>query len=282
MTLSTKEFSASNTWDGGAVMIHGINNTGKTKLACAIAAHEAQFGRVYVLSFAQEMGYSSAAGMGLDKSELGYQALYEADGMEDWDKFMDMVEKDNKAGKRARCIVMDSTKAAYDAVQAAKTGGERPVISGKSDNNEWPVCHLWMYNRMTRMRKLSDFFIATCPSDAGVSQLKEVETGVKGDTIVVPDLNGKLATGCSTWFNLICYLMADSIKKGTSYTIKRSLACGYSTRYWTRQRMPGAGINKLIDVPEGNPTAAWIELRSLADKAYAEAYAASHNTEVKA
>jgi len=277
MGLVTKNFSDSQTWDGGAIMIHGINNVGKTKLACAIASHESKQGRVYVLSFAQEMGYSSAAGMGLDKSDLGYQALYEASSMDDWDEFMEMVEKDNKAsGKQAACIVMDSVKSGYDAVQAAKTGGERPVQAGKSDNNEWPVCHLWMFNRMTRMRKLSKWMVATCPSDMGVSMLKEVETGTKGDSIVVPDLNGKLATGCSTWFNLICYLMADQLKKGQEITVKRTLACGYSQRYWTRQRMPGKGINQLIDVPDGNPIQGWLTLKGLADKAYAEAYAASH------
>lgn len=277
MPLAVKDFSSGDKWDGGAIMVHGINNVGKTKFACAAAAHEAKEGRVYVLSFTQEMGYSSAAGMGLDKSELGYQALYEAASMDDWDEFMDLVEKNNKAdGKKARCIVMDSVKAGYDSVQAKKTGGERPVKSGKSDDNEWPVCHLWMYNRMTRMRKLSDILIATCPSDMGVSLLKETETGMKGDTLVVPDLNGKLATGCSTWFNLIAYLMADSIKDGQKIKIKRTLACGYSQRYWTRQRMPGSGINQLIDIPEGNPVQGWITLKGLADKAYAEAYATSH------
>ena len=279
--LSSKEFSTSNKWEGGSILLQGINNTGKTKLACAIAAYEAQFGRVYFLSFTQEMGYSSGAGMGLDKSELGYQALYEADGLADWDAFMDQVEKDNKAsGKKARCIVFDSMKSAYDAVQAEKTGGERPVTSGKSDSNEWPVVHLWMQNRMTRSRKLADWVIWTCPSDSGQSQLKEIETGIKSDPMVVPDLNGKMATGCSTWFNLIGYLMADSVKKGNTQSVKRTLSFTYSTKYWTRQRMPGNGITKLIDVPEGNPTGAWIELRQLADAAYAEAYAKSHTEKV--
>lgn len=278
--LHAKQFSESPTWNNGAVLIHGINNTGKTRLACAVATHESQYGKVFVLSFTQEMGYSSAAGTGLDATDLGYQALYEADGMDDWDAFMDMVEKDNAAQKKkARCIVMDSLKAAYDAVQAAKTGGERPVKSGKSDDNEWPVCHLWMTNRMTRMRKLSDYLIVTCPSDTGVSQLKEVETGFKGDPMVVPDLNGKLATGCITWFNLAGYLMADTVKKGAGVEVRRSLSFTTSNKYWTRQRMPGNGITKLITVPEGNPVPAWIELRSLADNVYAAAYAKSHQTE---
>ena len=282
MALLAKKFSESTTWDGGAVLIHGINNTGKTRLACAIAAYESKQGKSFVLSFTQEMGYSSAAGMGLEQSDLGYQSLYEADGMDDWDAFMDMVEESNKKDKKkARCIVMDSLKASYDAVQASKTGGERPVRSGKSDDNEWPVCHLWQINRMTRMRKLSDFLIVTCPSDAGVSQLKEVETGLKGDIIVVPDLNGKLATGCITWFNLAGYLMADATKKGKDVSVKRTLSFVTSNKYWTRQRMPGSGITKMIDVPEGDPTPAWIELRKLADEVYAEAYAKSNKIGTK-
>lgn len=258
-------------------MIHGINNVGKTRLACAIAAHEAKQGRVYVLSFAQEHGFESGAGLGLDAQQLGYNCLSEADSMADWDEFMDMVEENNKKdGRLAECIVWDSMKSAYDAVQAAKTGGERPVISGKSGDNEWPVCHLWMNNRMTRSRKLSRWSIWTCPSDAGVSQLKEVETGVTEKAMVVPDLNGKLATGCATWFNLGGYLMADSVKSGVHIKVKRTLSFTYSKNYWTRQRMPGDGITELITVPEGNPTAAWIQLRSLADAAYAKAYAESH------
>src|SRR3990172_3017218 len=107
MSLNDREFSTSKSWDGGSILLHGINNVGKTRLACAIAAHESQYGRVYILSFTQEMGYSSAAGMGLDKEQLGYQALFEADGMEEWDEFMELVEKNNKAdGKKASCIVM--------------------------------------------------------------------------------------------------------------------------------------------------------------------------------
>lgn len=263
------------TWDGGSILIHGINNTGKTKLAGAAAKYESQFGTVMFASLNLEQGHSSCADLGLDKDVLGYQALYEVDNLKDFDEFLDICDK-----TKPRLIVVDSLKAVYDYVIASVTGGTRPPIAGTSSTNEWPMIHLNASNRMTRARKAAQFVVFTCPSDSGTSTLKEIESGgVKQNPKVVPDLNGKMAEGCITWFNLVGYLMADTIKKGTHVEIRRTLSFLPSTAYVTRQRMPHT-ITQMIDVPEGNPQKAWVTLLEQANASYKKAYDATHPKEV--
>jgi hypothetical protein len=258
-------------WDGGSVLIHGANNAGKTKLVGAAAKYESQFGPVLFASLNLEQGHSSCADLGLDADILGYQCLYTIDNLKEFDTFLAHCEKE-----KPRVIVVDSMKALYDYIIADKTGGDRPPIAGQSSSNEWPFIHLGFNNRMARIRKIAKFVLFTCPSDTGVSQLKEVETGGQKQTPkVTPDMPGKQAEGCITHFNLVGYLMADTIKRGTSVEIRRTLSFLPSTAYTTRQRMPNT-ITSLIDVPEGNPIKAWVDLVTQANASYAKAYEATH------
>ncbi|UOF78752.1 AAA domain [Caudoviricetes sp.] len=255
-------------WDGGSILIHGTNNAGKTKLAGAAAKHESQFGTVLFGSLDLEQGHSSCADLGLDSENLGYQALYRIDSMADLDEFLALCEK-----TKPRLIVIDSLKAMYDYIIAAKTGGDRPPHAGQSSSNEWPTIHLWMNNRMNRIRKAAKFVIFTCPSDTGASKIKEIETGIEQKVKITPDMQGKFAEGCVTWFNLVGYLMVDTIKKGAATEIRRTLSFLPSNAYVTRQRMPKT-LTGLIEVPEGNPGAAWKEILKQANASYRAAYEA--------
>jgi hypothetical protein len=256
---------------GASILIHGINNTGKTVLAAAALKYFSQFGKVSFASLDEEQGHSSAAGMGLDKDDLGYQCLYEVSTYDEYVEWLTMIEKDKYIA-----TTTDSLWALYRLIQKKKTGGLRPPKAGKSDDNEWPWIHNDAHNLMTRWRKSATWNIMTCPSDTGQNALKEVESGIKtNDLMVCPDLNGKLATGCVHWFNLVGYLVCDAIKQGNKTTLKRTLSFLPSKNYVSRQRMPYGGlITDLIQIPEGNPQEGWETLINKANEAYKRAYTA--------
>lgn len=259
---------------GGSILVHGINNTGKTTLLAAALKYYSQWGKVTMLSITREQGHSSAAGMGLEVEDLGYQCLYEAATYDDVIEWLTMVEKGGYVATG-----LDSLWALYQLVQIKKTGGARPPLAGKSDQNEWPFIHNDMHNLMTRWRKAAKWNLMVCPSDTGQAALKEVESGVKSDALMVcPDLNGKMATGCITWFNLVGYLICDMVKAGVKTVPKRTLSFLPSKTYLTRQRMPFGGlISDLIPIPEGDPVTGWKAVMDKGNAAYAEAYA-KHNT----
>jgi len=273
MTMEALEFG-SETIPGASVLIHGINNTGKTVLVAAALKYFSQFGKVSFASLNEEQGHSSAAGMGLDKDDLGYQCLYGIDTLEDFNEWLAMLE--NSKGEYIASGV-DSMWALYRLVQKKKTGGKRPPMAGKSSDNEWPWIHNDMHNTMTRWRKATQWGLMTSPSDTGQYMLKDVEGGAKpgsGELLVCPDLNGKMATGCVTWFNLVGYLMCDLKKQGLTVTPQRTLSFLPSKTYLTRQRMPYGGlITSDVKIPEGDPQKGWEEVIQKANEAYAKAYA---------
>lgn len=256
---------------GGSILIHGINNTGKTTLLAAALKYFSQYGKVTMASFASEQGHSSAAGLGLEKDVLGYQCLYHIDTIDDFVEWLQMVEKGDYIANG-----VDTLWSLYREIQIKKTGGTRPPTAGKSDNNEWPWIHNDAHNIMTRWRKASKWNLMTCPSDTGQAALKDVESGMKpnsGDLMICPDLNGKMATGCITWFNLVGYLICDAVKKGTVVEYIRTLSFNPSKTYLTRQRMPMGGLIKdLIKVPTGDPVAGWAAVMEKAHAAYKQAH----------
>lgn len=255
---------------GGSILIHGINNTGKTVLLAAALKYFSQFGKVTYASLNEEQGHSSAAGMGLEKEDLGYQCIYEIDTLDDYIEWLAEVEKNGYVATGT-----DSLWALYRLIQKKKTGGLRPPKAGKSDDNEWPWIHNEAHNVMTRWRKSAKWNLMTAPSDTGQNMLKDVEAGVTNskDIMVCPDLNGKYATGCVHWFNLVGYLMCDIVKQGVNVKPVRTLSFLPSKNYLTRQRMPYGGlITDMIKIPEGNPQAGWEEVMKKANEAYERAY----------
>lgn len=269
MTLKPIQFGGEE-MPGGSILIHGINNTGKTVLLAAALKYFSQFGKVTMASLNEEQGHDSAAGMGLESEILGYQCLYEIDNIDDFKEWLGMVEKGDYIATG-----FDSLWALYRLIQKKKTGGERPPKAGATSDNEWPWIHNDAHNIMTRWRKSAKWNLATCPSDTGQNALKDVESGVKTkDLMVCPDLNGKMATGCVHWFNLLGYLKCDQTKQGKTITLKRELDFTPSKTYLTRQRMPyGGRIKEAITIPENDPFKGWETLMNKANAAYKEAYA---------
>jgi len=264
MTLEPKNFGSPK-MPGGSILIHGINNAGKTKLIAAALKYFSDEGKVSMAMFDEEQGESSAADLGLD--DLGYQVLWTVDSIDDYLKWVEKVEKEKPIA-----TATDSLWATYRAIQRKKTGGERPPAAGETSNNEWPWIHNDAHNIMKRVRKSAKWVLFACPSDSGHSTLKDVESGIKTkDQMIMPDLNGKMAEGCVAWFNLVGYLMCDTIKDGMNYKMKRTLSFLPSKHYKTRQRMPYP-IDHLITIPEYDPIGGWKNVIKAADSAYAKAY----------
>jgi hypothetical protein len=269
MSLKPINFGAEK-MTGGSILIHGANNTGKTVLLAASLKYFSKEGKVTMASFAEEQGHSSAAGMGLEAEVLGYQCLYYVDTIDDFIEWLTMIEK---SGDYIATGV-DSLWALYRAIQRKKTGGNRPPVSGTSDNNEWPWIHNDAHNIMTRWRQCAAWNIMTCPSDTGQNILKSVESGgLVKQVKVCPDLNGRMAEGCIHWFNLVGYLMCDTVKQGKQTSVIRTLSFSPSQTYLTRQRMPlGGKITEMIDIPDGDPFKGWETLMNLIQDAYRKAH----------
>lgn len=264
MPLQAGHFGESS-WPGGSVMVHGIHNSGKTRLMLDALAYYSKQGKVLCANFLEENGISSGARLGLDKEDLGYQCVWNLSneprqGYEDFQAFIDLCVKE-----KPLAIGFDSLRAAYNTVLAAITGGERAPKGGDGGENEWTKAHMWMNFQMTRLRTVAKYVIVTCPSDTGQDILKRIETGIKAEPMVVPDLNGSMAQKCITWFNLVGYLMADTTKVGANYTVQRHLSFLPSKRYVTRQRMPKQ-IDTMIKIP--NETGLWEAVLAEINRAY--------------
>ncbi len=249
--MALRPHSFPDQWEKGSILIHGTNNVGKTRLAMDALRywHEKTGRKVLFANFMEENGTESGLDLGLDEATLGYPCIWDLsadpkEGLNDFKAFIELCLKEKPVA-----IGFDSLRAAYNTILASITGGERPPVGADAKTNEWSLAHVQMNYYMTKLRNCADNVICTCPSDTGRDELKRAETGLKGSIEVIPDLNGAMARKCMTWFTLVGYLMADSVRRGPKWETIRTLSFTPSSTYRTRQRLPYV-ITDTIRIPD--------------------------------
>lgn len=226
------------TWNGGSILIHSPWGNGKTHLVGDFLRYNQQYGPVAYINFKGEDGYDTVQQMGLGKVRVDIKSY------DEWRSFLNWAEK-----KNYQAIGYDSLKEAFQLAIEKKTGGaERAPITGDFKSNEWPDIHAWVRYGMLQSNRVAKYVMWTCPTDTGRDSMAELATGIKPpDPKLFPDLPGKGAAACVSWFKLVGYLFATNTKeKG----VIRKVDFRPSDRYITRQRMPKPGITQLIDIPQ--------------------------------
>ena len=248
--LKPAKFSKSGDWTG-CILVHGNYSTGKTRLGgdlLASLAKQYPDRKVFFGNFVEEDGMGSAAHLGLDN--LGYDCAWDISNADEFVEFLKMCEKE-----KPKAVVLDSMKAAYACITRSVTKNEdRSPRGGSGGDNEWTTIHLQMTNRMTRLRQVADLVFVTCPSDLGHDMIRLQESGQaasKHNVMIVPDLSGKMASACISWFDLVGYLSNHTVKQGKTFKVTRTLSFVPGRGFLVRQRIPNM-LSEDIVLPEGD------------------------------
>lgn len=238
--------------DGGCIGIHGVFGSGKTHLVGEAIKVEKEHGEVIFANIVGEDGEGSAKELSVIPKE------YRID-VDQYEAALELA--DYAKHVKARLLCIDSLPLLYELAIKKKTGGKRPPLMTK-ENNEWTEIHIKMEELMTVIRRSADFVVIASPSDLGIDLIKEGESAIKtSKSMVVPDMKGKYATGCAKWFDLLAYLKAD-LKNGNMI---RELHVAKSDRWLTRQRLP-VEITEPIAIPHGG--GGWTALMEAIYKSY--------------
>lgn len=238
-------------YDGGPILVHGVYASGKTHLVGDAIQVEQAHGPVVFANIIGEDGEESAK---VIKSlpEKCRVDIKSHDAAEELAAYCEHI--------KARLLCVDSLPLLYDLVIAKKTGGTRPPLMTK-ENNEWTQIHQWMESLMTKLRRCAHIVLFTSPSDLGLDLVKEQESTIKSRSMIVPDMRGKYATACVKWFNLVGYLKAD-LKQGN---MVREFHLAKSDKWLTRQRLP----NEItVPIPVPSQGGGWTNIMEAVRKSY--------------
>lgn len=243
----------SDKFEGGPFLFHGVYASGKTHLLGDAIAVEKEHGPVIFANVIGEDGQNSAASLANIPERCRVDVA-------NYDAAMELA--DYAQHIQARLLVVDSLPLLYDLVIAKVTGGKRPPIMSK-ENNEWTTIHIHMERLMTALRRSAYIVIFSSPSDLGLDLVKEQESIVKSRSMIVPNMRGKYITECVKWFDFVGYLKGD-LKNGE---MKREVHFAKSDKWLTRQRLPKE-ITEPIAIPKQG--GGWQSILDAINKSYSK------------
>ena len=231
-----------------STLVHGIANSGKTYLLGDFLKYESQFGKVAFIDVLGEGGALSLADLGL--SAAGHKGYRVSTRKE----LMDLL--DWLSTQELRALAFDSLKAFVRLVIAERVGSDRmPEVKRNSEENEWGDIHFRMERTVGgRLNAAAPWIMAACLSDKSIEQ-------ISGKTYVTPDLPGREAAGCISWFDLAGYIKAEK-----TVSVERTFMVTPNNTILTRQRLPRP-ITEDIKLPVG--PGGWATIRSRIDEAMA-------------
>ncbi len=161
----------------GAILVHGLPNTGKTHLCGAALAIEKAFGLCAYLHVQGEPSLETIRAHDVEGVEI-----YTVEALED---IAAWAKENEKAKKRYHFIALDSLAALAELSEEKETGGKHAPGNGAGDGRkEWGNIKYGFKNALTLILRSATLCLMTCPS-----ALTTVEEG--GSKVIAPDLIGK-------------------------------------------------------------------------------------------
>lgn len=216
------------TLGGASWLFHADYGAGKTHLLGDALAAEQENGTVLFVNVSGEDGYLTLRDFGLGDAAVTISNM----------KDIAALVKELRENP-VRTIGVDSLKALSQLIMDNITGGERTPKIGKNDN-EWSEIHHDFWNTLAKLRRSCEVFLAVCPSDKSVNQLRD-------EIWITPDLPGREATGVAGKFDFVGYMRATTLgPKNVRRTISFHPVPGVVTRF----RLPKP-ITEDIKLPNG-------------------------------
>lgn len=252
MTLKRFNLDETHGWEGGSLLLHGPLGCGKTRLEGDFLLYEKQFGDVLFIDTPGEERNDIIRGLGLGNCAVLPQTF---------DEFNELLNE--LEAHPIRAVALDSLREWYRMCEIKRTGNEYKLPEGGSTkDNEYTAIHRWSHSSMTRLRRCAKYVMVVCPSDLGQDLIRK-EDGSLTKTFIVPDLPGKMATNCATWFNFIGYFNTI-LKPGGKYYREIDFVTG--GKHLARQSCPRP-ITEPIEIPGSGP-GGWEKLKKEIEEHY--------------
>lgn len=218
-----------------SLLVHGGFGVGKTHFVGDALKSLSKRGPVRFINIAGEDGQMSLAPHGL--GEVGETV----ETVKDLHEALAEYRKEGVVG-----LGVDSLHWLSRLVMVDVLGSDRlPVTGSKEAAGEWGQIHREMSNLIYKIRDSVPYFIATCPSDRSVDQLR----GRTSEPFITPDLPGRQAAGSAGWFDFAGYIITEVLPRG----IKRTLVFTPTSTILIRQRIP----ETLPDIVLGEGGGGW-------------------------
>lgn len=224
-----------------SVLIHGLNNIGKSHLLGSILSYERQFGPCLHVSM---LGEPSTTLLAFDLEGV---KLVEAETCDD------VVTLANSLKERLHCITFDSIQRFNELADQKVTGGSYKVGAKEDHGRDWAKLKYETFKGITALQKKCELFIAVCPSNLH-------ENSITKQNRVVPDVSGA-GEKIVGRFNFCGYLEAVPLSPTKT---KRQISFHQRTDTVTRWNAPKP-ITAAIDVPDG--VHCWAPIRARIDEA---------------
>lgn len=223
-----------------SLLIHGLNNTGKTHLLGSILSHERAKGKAVYVGVEGEP-YATLMGADLTGVELVEISS------------VDEVPALVKEIGQVHCIVLDSVQRLAELAATKITGGTRGIGDKEDHGKEWNKLKFETFKVIELLKKHSSLFVSVCPTGLH-------EHAITKATRAVPHVPGvgEVLVGR---FNFVGYLEAMPVSPTVT---KRVLSFQTRMDAVTRSnaRKP---IVKAIEVVNG--LECWAPIKSILDSA---------------
>lgn len=226
-----------------SLLFYGEYGAGKTRLLRDIIETELlSFPKEEILyiSHADDEGYMPLRGIDVPAVEL--------DDPKDIDLLINQHAK-----KPLHLICLDGLDKNSDLVMRGVLGSDRAPKGGGQDKNEWTEVHRVFFQKLAKLRKCADYFVATAPA----ARYKHPTTG---DNDVNPDLPGSQASKIIGAFDFAIGVEFRKTALGkTSRWLRVKPANGAAAVAFTLRQRLVHELTEDIEIPQGG--GAWSILK---------------------
>lgn len=210
----------------GSLLIHALNNVGKTHILGSMLAHEKQFGKCVYVNMTGEPYATLTA--------------YDLEGVEQIEiEKVEEISELTKSTGHVHAIALDSVQRLGELAGIKVTGGTSLVGAKDDHGREWARLKFEIFKGLMLLKKQCDLFVAVCPS-------RHHENAITKTVRIVPDVSG-VSEVLVGRFNFVGYLESTVLNPTTT---KRVI--GFHARLDVQTRWNAKyGISKAIDVPTG-------------------------------
>lgn len=209
-----------------SLLIHGLNNTGKTHILGAMLSHERQAGPCVYVNMTGE--------------PLATLFAHDLDGVElvEIEKVEEISELVKSLG-HVHAIALDSVARLGEMAGVKVTGGTSLVGAKEDHGREWAKLKFETFKGLMLLKGSCDLFVAVCPS-------RHHENAITHAVRIVPDVSG-VSEVLVGRFNFVGYLEAITV---SPTIIRRVLDFQPRVDVVTRFNAK-KGITGKLDIPMG-------------------------------
>lgn len=223
-----------------SVLLHALNNVGKSHLLGSALVYERQFGPCLHVSM---LGEPATTLLGFDLDGVRLVEVETAD---------DVITLANSLKDRLHCITFDSIQRFNELCDQKVTGGAYKVGSKEDHGRDWAKLKYETFKGIEALKKKCELFIAVCPSNLH-------ENAITKQNRVIPDVSGA-GEKIVGRFNFAGYLEAVALSP-----TKTQRKISFHQRLDAVTRWNGVKpIHEPIVVPDGKDC--WVPIRKRIDE----------------